>query len=79
MKANDIARVQDYLRRTFGNDQLLLVSPARPGAPVEVHLGDEFLGVLYRDEEDGEISYSLHMTILEMDLPPASPVTGKYE
>jgi Protein of unknown function (DUF3126) len=36
---------------------------------VEVYAGREFLGTLYRDEEDGEVSYSLHITILEGDLP----------
>jgi hypothetical protein len=36
-----------------------------------VCVGDEFLGVLHRDEDDGEISWALHLTILEEDLPPA--------
>jgi hypothetical protein len=31
--------------------------------------GDEFLSTLHRDEEDGEVSFSLHITILEEDLP----------
>jgi hypothetical protein len=28
-------------------------------------------GVLYRDDEEGEVSYSLNISILEEDLPPA--------
>jgi len=39
-------------------------------APIEVYIGDEFIGVLHRDEDEGEVSYSLVMTILDMDLPP---------
>ncbi len=74
MKPNEIARVQDYLRKTFANDRIAIDVPARRGAPVEVRIGDEFIGVLHRDEDEGEISYALHITILEMDLPPASPV-----
>jgi hypothetical protein len=77
MTPNDIARVQDYLRRTFSNDQIAIDPPIKRGAPVEVRVGDEFIGVLHRDEDDGEISWSLHMTILEMDLPPASPMPPK--
>lgn len=69
MNAKEIARVQTYLRKTFGNDKLTVAAPPRPGAPVEVMLGDEFIGVLHRDDEDGEVSYAFHMTILEMDLP----------
>ena len=34
-------------------------------------MGQEFIGVLFKDEEDGEISYSFNMAILEEDLPPA--------
>jgi len=36
-----------------------------------VRIGDEFIGTLHRDEEDGEVSFSLQMAILEEDLPPA--------
>ena len=77
MTPNDIARVQDYLRRTFGNEQITIDPPPRRNAPVEVRIGEEFIGVLHRDEEDGEVSYALHITILEIDLPPASLVPPK--
>jgi len=36
-----------------------------------VQVNGEFVGVLFRDEEDGEISYAFNMAILEMDLPEA--------
>ena len=52
------------------------VEPERPKQQdsVEVHINGEFVGVLFKDEEDGEISYAFNMAILEMDLPepPAS-------
>ena len=31
-------------------------------------IGEEFLGVIFRDDEDGELSYNFSMAILEMDL-----------
>ncbi|MDX6751537.1 DUF3126 family protein [Geminicoccaceae bacterium 1502E] len=74
MTPNEIARVQDYLRRTFANDRIAIDPPAKPTAPVEVRIGDEFIGVLHRDEEEGEVSYALQIMILEEDLPPASPL-----
>ena len=77
MTPNDIARVQDYLRRTFANDRIAIDVPTKRGAPVEVRIGDEFIGVLHRDDEDGDVSWSLMITILDEDLPPASPVTPK--
>ncbi len=36
MTANEIAGVQSYLRRVFGNDRIAISPPIRPGAPVEV-------------------------------------------
>lgn len=70
MTRSEIARVQEYLRRTFGNKALTVQVPKKAGQPVEVYCGEEFIGVLHRDEEDGEVSYDLHMTILDLDLPP---------
>ena len=71
MKPNEIVRVQDYLRHKFSNERIAIDQPKKPGAPIEVRLGEEFIGVLYRDEEEGEVSYSLTISILEEDLEPA--------
>jgi hypothetical protein len=35
---------------------------------MEVYAGDEFMGVIFRDEDEGEISYSFNMAILDIDL-----------
>jgi hypothetical protein len=77
MTPNEIARVQDYLRRTFSNDRIAIDVPSKRGAPVEVRIGEEFIGVLHRDDEDEDVSWSLVITILDEDLPPASPVPPK--
>ena len=70
MKPTDYTRVETYLRRTLGTDRLAVVPPKRKGASVEVTIDKEFLGTLHRDDEDGEVSFSLHITILDEDLPP---------
>ena len=72
MTANEIARVQSYLRRILSNDHIAITPPTRSGAPVEVTVAGEFFGVLYRDDDEGEISYSLNISILEEDLPPVA-------
>ena len=69
MPANEIARVQSYLRRTLSNERIAVTPPIRPGAPVEVSVAGEFIGVLYRDEDEDEVSFSLNISILEEDLP----------
>ncbi|MCK5444544.1 MAG: DUF3126 family protein [Rhodospirillaceae bacterium] len=68
MEPQEIGKVQNYLRKTFGNNQLTVIPPPKPDAPVEVHVGGEFMAVLHRDEDEGEVSYSLVMTILDIDL-----------
>ena len=70
MTPTDITRVETYLRRTLGNQKIAIAVPKRKGATVEVTLDGEFLGTLHRDDEDGEVSYALHVTILDEDLPP---------
>ena len=77
MNASEIARIQAYLRKTFGNDRIAIDPPAKRGAPIEVRIGEEFIATLHRDEDEGEVSYALHMTILEEDLPAAGPAPGK--
>lgn len=74
MTLNEIARVQEYLRHTFSNNRIAIKPPAKSTAPVEVRIGDEFIGVLHRDEDEGEVSYALNISILEEDLPPAVPI-----
>lgn len=72
MEQSEALRLQAYLREKFGTERLRLGKPKQDGS-VEVSLGEEFIGVIYRDvdEDDGEISYAFHMAILEFDLPPA--------
>jgi hypothetical protein len=69
----EIWRLEKYLRNLFRLDTITLIERQKADS-VEVHVGGEFIGVIFKDEEDGELSYSFNMAILEMDLPqpPAS-------
>jgi hypothetical protein len=64
----EIAQVQAYLRNRFTNNRIVLVPRANKADSVEVMLDDEFLGVIFRDDEDGEICYQFNMTVLDIDL-----------
>jgi ribosome-associated translation inhibitor RaiA len=66
---NEILRIEKYLRRLFRLDTIVLVERPKQTDSVEVQVNGEFIGVIFRDEEDGEISYAFNMAILEMDLP----------
>jgi Protein of unknown function (DUF3126) len=68
LKPDEIAKLTKYFRKTFNNPALSVrVRPQKKDSG-EVYLGEEFLGVVYRDEEDGELSYNFSMAILELDL-----------
>jgi hypothetical protein len=64
----EVEQVQNYLRRTFGNQALRVVPRPKKMDSAEVYLGEEFIGVLFRDEEDGELSFNFQMAILAEDL-----------
>ncbi len=68
MKSTETAQLQTYLQSKFDNDNIRLMRRPKANDSVEVMLGDEFIGVLYKDEDEGEISYQFHMAILEEDL-----------
>ena len=70
MRTTEISRVQEYLRKAFSNNSIVVPPPMKADAPIEVYIGEEFVGVLHRDEDEGEVSYSFVMSILDMDLPP---------
>ena len=70
MNRTEIWRLEKYLRNLFRLDTITLIERQKADS-VEVHVAGEFIGVIFRDEEDGELSYSFNMAILEMDLPQA--------
>ncbi len=74
MNSSEIARLQQYLRTKFSVPNLAVRGRPNKDDSAEVYLGDEFIGVIFRDDEDGEVSYDFNMAILEIDLPaePAS-------
>ncbi|MEO1205828.1 MAG: DUF3126 family protein [Pseudomonadota bacterium] len=71
MDKTEIARVEAYLKSTFGKPGLELRAQPKKPEMAEVFIDDEFIATLYRDVEDGETSYQFQMAILEMDLPEA--------
>jgi len=68
MTAQEASRVQNYLQRKFGNKNITVRARERNADSVEVLLNGEFMGVLYKDEDEGETSYDFNMAILEVDL-----------
>lgn len=68
MNRDEILRLEAYLRKLFSLDSIELRQ--RPGKDdsAEVYIGDEFIGIMFRDDDDGDLSYQFQMAILEFDL-----------
>lgn len=70
MTPSEIDRLQVYLRKLFGSERIKIVPPPRKGLSVELAVNDETIGTIHKDVDEGETSYSIHLTVLEEDLPP---------
>ena len=68
MKKDELAKLQAYLRKTFGAPSLEVKAQPKKEDMAEVFINGDFVAALYREVEDGETSYQLQMAILDMDL-----------
>ena len=64
----EVRKLDTYLKKLFGNARIRVVPRAKKDDSAEVYIGDEFVGVLFRDDEDGDLSYNFTMAILDIDL-----------
>ncbi|MBM3099011.1 DUF3126 family protein [Gluconobacter cerinus] len=71
MTLSEVTRLQTTLQRLLGSPKLAVIKPARKGMSVELAVSGEVIGTVHRDEDEGEVSYAIHITVLEEDLPPA--------
>jgi hypothetical protein len=64
----EVKKLDTYLKRVFGNQRIRVVPRPKKNDSAEVYIGEEFIGVLFVDDEDGDRSYNFEMAILEDDL-----------
>jgi hypothetical protein len=57
-----------YLRRRFENEKLRVVVRPKKMDSLECYIGDEFIGVLFVENEKGRRSYIFELPILDVDL-----------
>ncbi|OPB29585.1 DUF3126 family protein [Bartonella sp. WD12.1] len=68
MNADEIRKLDSYFKKTFQNSALQVKARPKKDDSCEVYIGDEFLGIIYRDEDENELSYNFSMAILDIDL-----------
>ncbi len=68
LKPEELRKLDSYFKRTFNARMSVRKRPNKDDS-AEVYVGDEFLGVLFRDDDDeDDLSYNFTMAILEIDL-----------
>ena len=68
MTPAEIKSLENYLRKTFDLEAIEVRKRAKKQDSVEVFVKEEFVGVIYKDDEDNEITYQFQMAILADDL-----------
>ena len=68
MTRDEIFKLERYLKKVFRLPELQVRQRPRKEDSAEVYIGEEFIGVLFRDDDEGEIAYQFQMAILDYDL-----------
>jgi hypothetical protein len=68
LKPEEIRKLDAYFKRTFQNPSLQVKARPRKDDSCELYLGEEFLGIIFKDDDDGDLSYNFSMAILDIDL-----------
>ncbi len=66
MKPEELRKLDAYFKKVFQNPRLQVKARPRKDDSCELYLEDEFLGLIYKDEEEGDYNFS--MAILDVDL-----------
>jgi len=67
---DEMQKIEHYLQQLFWNPEIKVSRglSKNADAPVEVFVGKEFIGVVYKNDDEGEISYDWNMSILKEDM-----------
>jgi hypothetical protein len=68
VQPEEISKLTKFLRRKFNLPTVSVRRRPQKDDSAEVYVGDEFIAVIYRDDEEGELSYNFQMAILDIDL-----------
>ena len=68
MDVQEVRKLDAYHKRVFVNPKIRVVPRPKKDDSAEVYIGEEFIGVLFVDDEDDDRSFQFQMAILEEDL-----------
>ncbi|MET0347369.1 MAG: DUF3126 family protein [Methyloceanibacter sp.] len=68
MTRDEILKLEHYLKKVFRLPQIQVRQRPRKDDSAEVFVDEEFIGVIFRDDDEGEVAYQFQMAILDYDL-----------
>jgi len=68
IQPEEVSKLQAYMQNKFGSAGIALKMREKASDSVEVILGGEFIGIIYKNVEEGETSYDFNMSILDIDI-----------
>ena len=68
MEKDALLKLQKYLQKLFNSKAVSVRGRPKKEDSAEVYMGEEFIGVIFLDDEDGDKSYTFQMAILDFDL-----------
>jgi len=74
--APDVKKIDAYLKRKFDNERIRVVPRSRKTDSAEVYVGEEYIGVVFFDEDDARSSY-FELPILALDLDEPGLLKGQ--
>ena len=63
-----LKKIENYFKQKFNNKKIKIEGRANKNDSAEVLIDDEFIGVVFEDNEDGDMCFQFNMTILSEDL-----------
>ena len=63
-----LKKIETFFKQKFNNKKIKIEGRANKSDSAEVLIEDEFIGVVFEDNEDGDTCFQFNMTILTEDL-----------
>ncbi len=63
-----LKKIENFFKKKFNNKKIKIEGRINKDDSAEVFIEDEFIGIVFVDNEDGETCFQFNMTILNEDL-----------
>ena len=68
MNPEKIEKIEKYVQKIFNNHKIQLRKREQSPDSLEFLIGDETYGLVFQDDEDGDICYHVQLTLLDEDI-----------